>query len=195
MEAVACGPEAVSRAAKLVRSGGVVVFPTDTVYGIGCDPYNAAAVRRIYRIKGRTPSKPLPVLARTRADARRIADMNQVASGLAERFWPGPLTMILGLRDARLAEAMGLDGRVAVRVPGGRCVGMLLEACGFLVGTSANPSGSEAPGDPGSVLVEADMLLDGGAIAGGQESTIVNVSDGGVEVVRAGALSRDELGL
>ncbi len=193
MNRVPCGPQTAARAASLISKGGVAVFPTDTVYGLGCDPYSGAAVRRIYRIKGREASKPLPVLARSRREVERIAGMGTVAGELADRFWPGPLTMVLNLLDPALESSMGLDGRIAVRVPSGRCIGMLLERCGLLVGTSANPSGAAPPTDPDDVSVDCDIMLDGGTASGGRESTIVDICGGSVSVVRLGAVSEEEL--
>ena len=195
MNRVPCAPQTVAKAASLISKGGVAVFPTDTVYGLGCDPYSGAAVRRVYRIKGREASKPLPVLARSRREVERIADMDVVARELADEFWPGPLTMVLNLLDSALEASMGLNDRIAVRIPSGRCIGMLLERCGLLVGTSANPSGITPPTDPDSVSVDYDIMLDGGTTSGGLESTIVDVCGGRVSVIRLGAVSEEELRL
>lgn len=183
----------MAEVAGLIGDGGVAIFPTDTVYGIGCDPYNEAAVRRIYRIKNRDASKPLPVLAFSQREVETVAEMGPVAREMAARFWPGPLTMVLDLADPALASSMGVDGRIAVRVPGGRCVGMLLETCGLLVGTSANPSGAAPPTDPDSVSVDCDIMLDGGVIEGGRESTIVDVKDGKAYVIRRGAIPEEQI--
>lgn len=193
MNRVACGPQAVAEVAGLIGDGGVAVFPTDTVYGIGCDPYNGAAVRRIYRIKNRDASKPLPVLAFSQREVEAVAEMGPVARAMAARFWPGPLTMVLDLADPALASSMGVDDRIAVRVPGGHCVSMLLETCGLLVGTSANPSGAAPPTDPDSVSVDCDVMLDGGAIKGGRESTIVDVKDDVACVIRRGAIPEEQI--
>ena len=186
-EKVRCGAASVMRAAQLLRNGGVVAFPTDTVYGVGCDPFDKMAVRRIYEIKGRDHSKPLPVLVSSTDVAASIAEMNPVAASLAARYWPGPLTLILKVTDASLTASMGLAGSVAVRVPGGRCVSMLLEACNMLVGTSANPSGKPSPISAHDVNIECDMLLDGGIIHDGVESTIVDARTNNAQVVRRGA--------
>lgn len=189
MERVRCGPGSVERAARIVREGGVVAFPTDTVYGVGCDPYNREAILRIYEIKGRDRSKPLPVLVSSAEVAAGIGHMGPGAAALAARYWPGPLTIILEVADAALAASMGLAGGIGVRVPGGGCVSMLLGMCGMVVGTSANVSGEPSPVRADDVRIECDMLLDGGAIPGGTESTIVDArTDGGMSVVRRGAL-------
>ncbi len=189
MERVRCGPGSAERATRTIRDGGVVAFPTDTVYGVGCDPYNREAVLRIYDIKGRDHSKPLPVLVSSMDVAAGIARMGPGASELAARYWPGPLTMILEVTDAALAASMGLAGSIGVRVPGGGCVSMLLDICGMVVGTSANVSGEPSPVRADDVHIGCDVLLDGGATPGGTESTIVDArTDGGMSVVRRGAL-------
>ncbi|MCE2509064.1 MAG: threonylcarbamoyl-AMP synthase [Nitrosopumilaceae archaeon] len=189
MERVRCGSRSVERAAGTIRDGGVVAFPTDTVYGVGCDPYNREAVLRIYEIKGRDRSKPLPVLVASAELAAGIARMGPGAAELAARYWPGPLTIVLEVTDRALAASMGLAGSIGVRVPGGGCVSMLLGTCGMVVGTSANVSGEPSPVRADDVHIGCDMLLDGGAIPGGTESTIVDGrTDGGMSVVRQGAL-------
>jgi L-threonylcarbamoyladenylate synthase len=189
MERVRCGSGSAERAAKIIRNGGVVAFPTDTVYGVGCDPYNREAVLRIYEIKGRDRSKPLPVLVSSVDVAAGIARMGSDAAELAARYWPGPLTIVLEVADEDLAASMGLAGSVGVRVPGGGCVSALLEMCGMVVGTSANVSGEPSPVRADDVRIDCDMLLDGGDIPGGMGSTIVDArTDGNVSVVRRGAL-------
>ncbi len=194
MRRVRCDERGAKDAARIIAKGGVVVFPTDTVYGIGCDPYNASAVQRIYRIKGRDPSKPLPVLAHSSENAARIAEMNGQARRLAAKFWPGKLTMILKAKDAELERVMGLSGTVAVRVPGGRCVQAILEICGYLAGTSANASGGGSISDPARAeSIECDIMVDGGA-AGGIESTIIDLSGGEIKFARIGAVAKDEIG-
>ena len=186
---VGCDEEGIRAASGIIRDGGVAIFPTDTVYGIGCDPYDKGAVSRIYEIKSRDPSKSLPVLAHSIESVRDIAELDDVSLGLAQRYWPGQLTMILGLRDRALRESMGIADRIAVRVPGSGCALRLLERCGPLVGTSANLSGAPSSADPKSIRdVECDVFVDGGIINGGGESTIIEVRDGKIAVIRQGAL-------
>lgn len=188
MQRAKCGSESVKRAARIIQDGGVVVFPTDTVYGVGCDPYNYDAVRRIYDIKGRDLSKPLPVLVKSVEVARCIGHMRVDATRLAAQHWPGPLTIIIEIADKRLASSMGLDGSVGVRVPSGRCIDMLLDTCGMVVGTSANASGRTSPPSPDDIEIDCDMLLDGGVVSG-TESTIVDARvDGNTSIVRRGVL-------
>ena len=201
-----CSGKDVGEIGRLVGAGGVIVFPTDTVYGMGCDPYNRAAVERVYRIKQREAGKPLPVLAHSVSDLEGIAEFGPGAKRVASKFWPGRVTMLLKLRDGRLGESLGIGERIAVRVPGGGCARSILGECGLLVGTSANRSGEGPYVDPGRCLLDigrdCDLFVDGGVIAGGGgESTIVDLSSGdgtaaaaaAVEIVREGAVGRQEI--
>ncbi len=204
---VRCDADGVGAAADAVRRGGVVAFPTDTVYGLGCDPLDASAVARVYGIKGRPSSKPLPVLGGSRDDLTRIADLGGRRGALASRFWPGPLTVLAPSRGDLLAPALAPGGVVAVRVPAGRCVGRLLGKCGLLAGTSANPSGGRPSTDPGECFEAVgelvDVFVDGGAIEGpgpgaaSAESTVVEVDarEGrlGLRVAREGRIGRDDI--
>ena len=141
-----CSIDAVARCADVVKSGGVVVFPTDTIYGIGCDPYNDNAVRRIFAIKGRDEQKPLPVLVYNVSQAEKIASLGRSGRFLAERYWPGALTIVAPVIDRKISQAVtaGLN-TLAVRMPSNNCILSLLNHCGFLVGTSANLSGQKPP--------------------------------------------------
>ncbi len=194
MNRVHCNSQGVAQAAQIISEGGTAVFPTDTVYGIGCDPYNRDAVRRIYSIKHRNTSKALPVLAYSTDMIWQIAEESHTAHTLATKFWPGALTMILDVKDSLLEESLNLDGRIALRVPAGRCIRALLRKCGMVVGTSANQSGAPSPVNPDCISVSCDIMLDGGTISGGQESTIVSVTRERMTIVREGAISRETLG-
>ena len=192
MDRVRCDEAGIARAARAVRDGGVVVFPTDTVYGIGCDPYNAGAVGRIYQIKSRDASKPLPVLVDSVGTARSVSAMDERAVRIAERFWPGPLTIIADVTDAALAASLRLErGRdgIALRVPAHRCAQGLLGHCRMIAGTSANVSGAGSTGDPDECsgsMSGYDMLLDGGTIGGSAESTVIDTRAGRIAMVREG---------
>lgn len=190
-----CSERNVGEICSAVYRGGTVVFPTDTVYGIGCNPYDGHAVRKIYKIKRRGREKPFPVLAFSADDLQDVAVFDPVAARMAERFWPGRVTMILRLRDERLREPLGIQDKIAVRVPGGDCVRRILEGCRLLVGTSANPSGAGPFVDPAECVKsmgDCDVFVDGGTIAGGTESTIVDLTEG-VEVKREGAVAKREI--
>lgn len=183
-----CNAAGIDLAASIIEGGGVAIFPTDTVYGIGCDPYNADAVRRVYRIKERDPSKPLPVLVASITRANELVHMRSVGERLASKYWPGALTLICGIRQDVLPYIAGPEGNVAVRVPAGRCISSLLSICGVLVGTSANISGEASSASPDGINIECDVLLDGGICPGGIGSTIVDCTGDTPVVVRQGAL-------
>ena len=192
---IPCNHHGIVEASKAVRRGGTVVFPTDTVYGIGCDPFNKDAVRKIYKIKGREKSKQLPVLGFSIFEISKIAELNDLSRRLASKFWPGPLTLILPLRDDRIARSLGLDKKIAVRIPDNPCVLGLLGKCKLLVGTSANRSGQPPASDPTEVMERLDgydILLDGGRISNPVESTIVEVSGDEICIVLRGKNSERE---
>ena len=112
----------ITLAIESIKNGGVVIFPTDTVYGIGCDPYNEDAVERIYQLKNRDSTKPLPVLAYSKRVLENIVEFDETASRIAEKFWPGGLTMILPLKDDKLKKLSRGTNTLAVRVPNNKCV-------------------------------------------------------------------------
>lgn len=191
---VTCSRYGIQKAAKVIMRGGIAVFPTDTVYGIGCDPRNVESVRRIYTIKSRNPSKPLPVLVGSRETAEQIAVFDDASSMMAERFWPGPLTILLQVADEGLKVALNLEDKIAIRVPDHRCTLDLLGMCGMLVGTSANISGHEPFADPKycpKEIHDCDVFVDGGVVNGGGESTIVESMDGKIRILREGSLDRE----
>ena len=191
---VQCDARGIAQAARAIRNGDVVIFPTDTVYGMGCNPYDGNAVKKIYHIKGRRKDKALPILGATKKDIAGIAELNIHHEKLVSRFWPGPLTIITKVTDKILAGSLGLDGKIAVRVPRNDCALKILKECGMLVGTSANVSGSAPFVDP--ILCSAQfkdiMLVDGGTTPG-TESTIIELDGGDVRVLRRGVISKEEI--
>jgi L-threonylcarbamoyladenylate synthase len=194
MEILDC-PDGISRCASIVKRGGVVVFPTDTVYGIGCDPYNEKAVARVFAIKGREEGKPLPVLAASFDEALKLVRLNKAGARLAIKFWPGALTIVAPLADHGISAGV-LAGRksLAVRVPAGSCTLGLLALCKYLVGTSANPSGRPSPKTAQEVsLTGYDAILVETAPLLGKESTIVDVTGPTLEIIREGAISAEEI--
>lgn len=186
------------KCASIVKRGGVVVFPTDTIYGIGCDPYNDAAVKRIFRIKGRDEKKPLPVLAYSAQDAEKLIALGRTGMALAKKYWPGALTIVAPITDNRISPIVTAGSmNLAARVPANRCVLLLLKHCKYLVGTSANLSGQKSLRSVKEVLDSGlagfDALLDGGAVEKGVESTIVDVAGATPKVVREGAIKAEEI--
>jgi len=192
-----CTDDAVARCALLIKSGEILVFPTDTIYGIGCDPYNDKAVERIFAIKGRDEKKPLPVLAYSTADAEKIVSLGDAGRVLAKKYWPGVLTIVAPIADKKISRRVTAAGSsLAVRVPANECVLSLLKRCKYLVGTSANPSG-EGPGKSAQEVLNSslkgyDALLDGGPVENGIESTIVDIT-GRPKVLREGTIKENEV--
>lgn len=191
-----CNDSGIKDAYGIIQKGGVVAFPTDTVYGIGCDPHNLNAVNRIYTIKGREKTKYLPVLAYSKKDIEDIAFFDEISEKIADKFWPGPVTLILRVKDKKIEETLDLKGKIAVRIPNHPCILALLEKCRVLVGTSANFSGQPSFSDPSELAVKFsgyDLLLDGGQIADSCESTIVEVVGNELKIVREGKIKSESL--
>ena len=189
-----------TRAAEVLRNGGLVAFPTETVYGLGADATNAAAVARLYAAKGRPVRNPLIVHCATTDGAEAVAAFDDRAHVLAERHWPGPLTMVLPLRTAAgLAPAVtaGL-GTVAVRVPSHPVARDLVARAGVPVAApSANRSGGVSPTTAAHVAADldgaVDSILDGGPCPVGIESTVVALGPEEPRVLRPGAVSAESL--
>jgi len=193
---VKCDKEGIEKAAKVAKDGGIIVFPTDTVYGIGCDPYNKKSVDKIYHIKGRSKTKPFPILAYSFDVASEIVEFDKDSKKIADKFWPGPLTLILKLRDERLKESLNLKEKIAIRVPNNSCLLNLLKNSKFLVGTSANISGENSftkSEDCYQKIRECDIFLDGGDIENKGESTILEMDQGKPIFHRIGRLKKEEI--
>ena len=191
-----CDKEGIDAASKIVKEGGIIVFPTDTVYGIGCDPYNKKSVEKIYQIKGRSKNKPLPLLTYSLDEASKIVNFDKESKKIANKFWPGPLTLILKLTDQKLRESLNLEEKIAVRVPKNQCVLNLLKNSKFLVGTSANISGEKPftkSKDCLQKIKDFDVFLDGGDIESGGESTILEINQGQLIFHRIGELKKEEI--
>jgi L-threonylcarbamoyladenylate synthase len=189
----------VARAAQILRDGGLVAFPTETVYGLGGDARNDLAVAGIFAAKGRPSFNPLIVHVPDLAAAERCAVFSDQARGLAQAFWPGPLTMVLPLRgEADLSPLVTAElPTVAIRIPAHPLAQTLLRAFGGpLAAPSANPSGRVSPTRAGHVVEglagRIDAVLDGGACSVGVESTIVGF-EGGVTLLRPGGLPVEAL--
>jgi len=193
---VDCDDEGIEKTFQVIKKGGIVVFPTDTVYGIGCNPYNANAVEKIYEIKSREKIKSLPVLAYSLDTVKEIARMDTFTEKIIKKYWPGPLTLILELTDKKLKKSLNLDNKIAVRIPDSKCTLKLLEKCGLLVGTSANISGSSPSTDPKECLkniTNYDVFLNGGTITSKGESTIIEIENEQIKIIRKGVLKKEEI--
>ena len=191
--------DAIQEAATWILEGGVVAIPTDTLYGLACDPFRADGVARLFAVKGRAGDQPLPLIA---ADAAQIAAhlgaMPPLGRRLAERFWPGPLTLVVNAPAALVRDVTGGTGTVGVRVPADHVARAIAAAAGRpITATSANVSGGPPTSDPGTVERtlgdRIDLLIDTGATRGGAASTIVDVTSAEPRLVRAGAISWDDI--
>jgi L-threonylcarbamoyladenylate synthase len=190
--------DAVPTAAAVLRAGGVIVVPTDTVYGLAARPDTADAVQAVYRVKGRPEGMHLPVLAATIEQVRGLGvTFNDAAGALARWWWPGPLTLAFGFA-AGAPRPLWLEGRdeVAVRIPDHAFLLALLQETGTLVVTSANPHGAPTPRTAGDVAASlgppVDLIVDGGRLAE-VPSTLVNVAGAEPVVEREGAISRADV--
>ncbi len=180
----------VEQAAAAIRAGEVVVIPTDTVYGLAADPASAAAVERVYAIKGRPPQLELNLLAAEIADLDGLVEMDSVARSLVAAFWPGPLSLVCPVGTHRLAIPR-TGTTLMVRVPGHDLLRRLLAETGPVASTSANRHGS--PPAASASAAEAELrsgvagVLDGGP-SGGMASTIIDLSSRPPRVLREGLI-------
>lgn len=184
-------------AANVVKKGGLVVYPTDTVYGLGCNPLNEEAVKRVFKVKGER-KKPLPILACSMEDAEKIADFSQKAKKIAEKFWPGPLTMVLPKKPILPSIVTCNQDSVGVRVPNHEVALLLIcQSNGLLVGTSANKSGQKPPVTVEEAIQqigdEIDVFLNGGSCPLKVSSTIVDLTSEQPQILRAGLISLREI--
>ena len=191
---ISCNDDDIQRAARAISDGAVIVFPTDTVYGLGCNPYNHDAVLALYEIKKREKTKPLPVIGYSKEELEKIAEFNPLEEKIAEKFWPGAITIILKVKDKEIQKSLSLGEKIAVRVPNNKCALSLLKECRLLVATSANISGTEPFSDPKECnenLTGYDLFMDGGIISSKGESTIVEIENNSVNILRKGSISEE----
>jgi L-threonylcarbamoyladenylate synthase len=189
----------VRRAAEILRRGGLVAFPTETVYGLGADASSAAAIERLYRVKGRPSDHPVIVHFGSTLEAFSWSrDVPEAARLLAEQFWPGPLTLVLKRSDRAKDFVTGGQDTVGLRVPSHPVARQLLETFGGAIAApSANRFGRVSPTTAAHVREDlgqdVDLVLEGGPSDIGIESTIVDLSTGAPVVLRPGRISTEEL--
>jgi L-threonylcarbamoyladenylate synthase len=178
----------------VLRSGGVVIVPTETFYALAADPFRETAVQNVFRIKGRAPGKPLPLIATDEAAVKNlVVEDKGFAHALMERFWPGSLTILLQPSRSFSDLLGGPEGKIGVRVPRW-CPARILaaRAGGLITATSANLSGHPDPVDVSAIAPEVleavDMVMDLGPAPGGRPSTVVEPVKGGFRVLREGAI-------
>jgi L-threonylcarbamoyladenylate synthase len=181
----------VRDAVHIMKGGGLVAYPTDTVYGLGCDPWSEMAVERLFEAKGRD-GKPVPVLCSGFAEAEAVVDLGDEARRLAQRFWPGALTIVAPLKRTVPQKLDQGSGWLGIRVPNNGVARSLAAGLGgWVTGTSANLSGQPscrtAQEVQDSLGDRIDAVIDGGR-TDGIESTVVKISGNSVEVLRRGSI-------
>tara|TARA_B110000014_G_scaffold260879_1_gene251509 strand:- start:945 stop:1544 length:600 start_codon:yes stop_codon:yes gene_type:complete len=177
------------------ENGKIIAFPTDTVYGVGCDPFNKESISRIYNLKKREGGKRFPILGLSKIELEKIVEFNSDAEKISERFWPGPMTLVLPVRK-EISEKIENNGKLAVRVPNNECILSILKQCKLIVGTSANISGEKSILDSNEIktkLSEVDLLVDGGKIISSGESTIIDFVNNELKIIREGSISKYEI--
>jgi len=193
------GPVDIAQAVLALGRGGVVAFPTDTVYGVGADARCPEAIAALYEIKERPLERAIPVLLARAAELGSVAqEVPECTWRLVERFWPGPLTVVVRRASWLPAVLTGGAPTVAVRVPDHPVVWALIDGVGApLAATSANISGRPSPVTADDVLGQLEgritLLLDGGPCAGGQASTVVDLTSVPVRVLRTGPITADQI--
>lgn len=185
-------PDAIPLACEVILSGGLIAFPTDTLYGLGCDPHLPTALQKIYAAKGRSSSKAIPILISNpdQMDGL-VSNLPEQTRKLMERWWPGALTLVLP-KHPDLPQDLTPYSGLAVRMPNHPFALSLLGQTGPLAVTSANLSDHENPRDAKGVLAQleglVDLLLDGGELIGGQASTIVDCTGNEPILLREGPI-------
>jgi L-threonylcarbamoyladenylate synthase len=192
-------PENLATAVEALKRGHVIVFPTETLYGLGADALNEAAVEKVFQLKDRNPNNPIPVLVADREMLRSlVAKVPTTAQKLMDRYWPGPLTLVLPGQKNIPKPLCNPDGRVGVRISSQPIATLLVNGLGRpLTATSANLSGKE----PARTLQEAknyfadrvDVFVDGGTLTSKSGSTIVEIMEDSIKIIREGEISSDEL--
>jgi len=183
----------IEAAAEVLLRGGIVVYPTETLYALGARADQEPVLRRLALAKLRPEGKPLPLIAADLAQVQRVARLEGKALLVAERLWPGALTLVLPALAGLSAAVTAGSGTVGIRIPGSPLARALAARAGYaLVSTSANPAGGPSPArvedlDP-ALLARVDHVLDGGPTPGGLPSTVVHIEGGLVRLLREGAV-------
>ena len=206
VDANAPEPESIRIAAAAIRRSGLVIIPTDTLYGLAANPFDRVAVGRITLAKGRPSDRAIALIAADRTQiARQLGPLSTAGQRLAERFWPGPLTLLLRAPDSLAPEVTAGTDTIGVRVPNHPVSLALCRECGYpLTATSANSSGQPPSADPEVVArvfapaaaaagAPVDVLVDAGTTPGGAPSTVVDLTGRDIRLVRPGAIAWEDI--
>ena len=192
-------PEALAKAKEIVAQGGIIAYPTETFYGLGADPYNKDAVKRLFELKGRGFDKPISILVKDEAALQQVVTtVPAAAEELIRRFWPGPLTIIFRASPQLPTLLTAGTGKIGVRISGNPITQKLLDTIDRpLTTTSANPSGKMSPVTAEEIASyfddNLDLILDGGELPGRLGSTVVDVTGGKVVIVREGEIPGEKI--
>jgi len=189
--------ESIQAVLKILHAGGLVAFPTDTVYGVGALAFDGKAVESIYAAKDRPIEKAIPILIADAVDMEKVGmDIPDIAYKLAARFWPGPLTCIVP-KQPSLPESVSATDTVGVRVPDHEVARTLLRAAGPMAVTSANISGQPSPSTAQEVFAQLggriDLIIDGGTTPGGVPSTLVDCTGEELKILREGPIGLEQI--
>jgi L-threonylcarbamoyladenylate synthase len=190
-------PSAINHAIDVLQHGGLVAFPTDTVYGLAALPFNGDYVEELFSAKGRNNARAIAVLVGDFDDLQRVVNhFEETATRLAHRFWPGPLTLVVS-KHPQLPEELSQDGTIGVRMPDHPIALALLRKIGPLAVTSANLSGEENANTAEEVNRQLNgrvhLILDGGRTSGGVPSTVVNCTSSSLAILREGPITLEAL--
>ncbi|GMQ78036.1 MAG: hypothetical protein BMS9Abin02_0532 [Anaerolineae bacterium] len=191
-------PNTIQEAARLLKDGQLIVFPTDTVYGVGADCFNKPAIMNLYKAKRRSLKKGLPILLSDYRDIGKVvAELSNYAELLIDRFWPGPLTLILRKRED-LPHLLSPNDGIGVRIPDNDITRAFIRASGgAIASSSANIAGKAPPRDAnevGAALAEhIAAIIDGGRVGGGQPSTVVDCREDPPLILRRGPISLEQI--
>ena len=186
-------------AIEALRRGEVIVFPTETFYGLGADALNGAAVERVVSLKGRDPQSPIPIIVADREMLESVvAEVPPMARRLMDRFWPGPLTLVLPAKQGLPTPLLNRNGGIGVRISSHSTATRLAQELGRpLTATSANPSGKEPARTQADALIyfagKVKIFLDGGKLAGQKGSTVVEIVQEQWRTIREGAIPSQAL--
>ncbi len=189
----------LQEAVDIILGGGMIAFPTDTTYGLGVNPFDDKAVKRVFELKQRDSSKPLIILINDKQQlSQLVTDINPIVYKLIDRYWPGPLTLIFKTSAEIASFKIGESSKIGIRLPNSHIAQELIELAKIpITASSANPSGQPSSLSAEQVSdyfgKEVDLIVDGGPANDSRESTVLDVSTAPPRLIRAGAVSADEI--